>query len=279
MNRSEPYIGITGLTTVAEAKAVADIFASVARNVGPGSEKCLPGHHQPAFGFCINEQMIAGYARPNRRYVRMSELAGALQATHTYGINVFHHVIEEPTPEHVVAPLRVLFEMDDIYANNLCRVVQLNNKAVGVEVVAELRGLFPELKIIYQLQRDLLNSRSHGEVVDFLLPYVPLIDYILVDRSAGEGLPFDPVEAAVLLKQLRMAYPSLGLGVTGGFSPENVGDRLRYLNGELGGDFSLDVETHVRRKLSGEKWDDELDMRKVQAFLECAYGAFIEGHD
>lgn len=273
VQKPAPYIGITGITTAAEAEATAAAFA-FATGADDSALQRSRALHQAAFGYCVDARMIAGGPRPNLRYVQMEQFAAACRVAAPHGINVVHFLVEEPTLARVVEPLIVLFRMNDIYADNLCRTVQLNNKAIAVELVEALRSELPELRIIYQLQSSVLNGRTHEEVVDFLAPYVPLISYILVDRSAGLGVPFDPVEAAVLLQKVRTAYPALGLGVTGGFSPANVAERLHYLREEIGADFSIDVETKVRRKRSDAQWDDVLDAGKVGDFLEQAFGVF-----
>ena len=102
-------------------------------------------------------------------------------------------------------------------------------------------------------QRDIESLTLFNDTLEKWKPYLGDVS-VLLDASGGQGIDTP-------IKVLPNAGNPFKVGYAGGFNPENVADKLRYLltNDEVG-DFWIDMESGVRT-------DDWFDLDKVRRVL------------
>jgi len=136
--------------------------------------------------------------------------------------------------------------------------VQINVSWPEPEDIKEIKINHPKLKTILQVSNfSSLEERIKGYYVD----------YILIDTSRGEGVDFDIDEAIRIYNTIKKNNSAL-IGFAGGFSPENVRERVYFLKEKLDTrDFSIDAEGRLR---TGKY----LDSNKAEKYLKEAMKSF-----
>ncbi len=197
-----PYIGVTGAASVKEVNQLMRTFTSFGFN--------LESSHLPMVGFLVSQKTLSGQAG-NLRYPKVENLTALLEATKGLTFNTIHYnlsrgsgeVLPEarshPTLTHQIA---ALFNRG-IYADNLCRGVQLNIVWPSPDQIKNVINLLPDLKIILQLSQGCLVDPP-TQVVDRLGEYADLIQYALLDPSAGKGQVFSARSIYLIMNKLNL---------------------------------------------------------------------------
>jgi phosphoribosylanthranilate isomerase len=158
----------------------------------------------------------------------------------------------------------VLKTLDGVPAE-LLGAVQLN----GVIDPDELRKLHerrPDVPVIYQLRRELAD-RGDRDVVAHLQACRFAVSHVLLDLSAGRGVPLRDEERSRLADIVRSTVPEARMGIAGGISADNVGAMYHGAFEQLG-HVSVDTETAIR-----EPGTDAFSPKLSLEFLRRAYEA------
>lgn len=254
-----PYIGIAGVTTTAQAKAIGELSRS----------------GRPVMvGILASPATLAGRPSPYlpKRYAAAADIPDIFQdddcvlnAIHMSGCGGGKLV------GHLLAA-------EDAARGNL-DAIQLNgSRWPNAGSLLEWRETRRESRngpplLVLQVSREMIESVDHGprDLVDRLQHYVGVADHILLDQSGGWGRPVNLEWARAVARELhtRAGFNRVGFGLAGGLRPDNVG-HLRAFSREFGGAISVDAESGLRNP------SDELDIAKVRAFVSATYAMHEE---
>ncbi|WP_438029108.1 hypothetical protein [Sorangium sp. So ce233] len=243
-----PYVGISGVTTRAEALAALAAFPDCGRDLMVGalaSEKTLAGQQN----------------RWWRRYPKVESIAGVF-IDDPRCLNLVHYGADTP-PD--AATLLRLFEL----GGPLCHGVQFNGcwpEPANLEAFCrrfERAGRTP--RIVLQLGACPAGLSGVAWADARLAPYADrrLITDVLIDASGGTGKPLAVDRARELFAGLRSPFPHLGIGVAGGLFAETVPQIARLLQAGA----SVDAESGLR---DGADGGGRLDMARVKTYLAAA---------
>lgn len=134
-------------------------------------------------------------------------------------------------------------------------------KKLGEMVLPEDDGLFDRAWDAIEAGFDGLGQENGIELHVADREYRGLITDVLIDVSAGKGVPIDPAKVRGIVEAMRTWNANLGIGIAGGLCAETlpaVADLVREY------DLSIDAEGRLRNDR------DELDLEKVRAYLGAA---------
>lgn len=236
--REKPYIGVTGITSAREAKIIAQAFV----NAGLTDE---PSSHRGMIGVLVSEKSLTFPTKARTKYPDLDQVHQIFEITHGKVFNTLHyHTYHEL---NLAQQLEQLLDQYGLYTDRLCEGIQLNIKWPSVDEVEKTKTTFPDLKIILQLGPRVLTEKSPKDIAANLAPYIPLIDYALIDPSGGRRRIFQVNTVVPLYNQIRDAYPDLPLVFAGGFDARNAITRLWVLSQAVGTtNFSIDAEGGLR---------------------------------
>lgn len=243
------YIGITGIMTPAEVVAVSDQYMLAC---GFRVE-----HPRLALGVLATQKTLAGQPtkRPNRYPTR--EAIAEILSTVARGEEAIIHYCTDTT--HVGIADEIARAL--AWAGTHCTGIQIN-----APTIPDLRGaeFLRGRRVIQQVRVRSYESAHHA--VDALAPHAgSTVSDVLLDFSAGEGVPLDIDRALLFVDALTAAFPRLGIGIAGGLDAERVRRLGPVLRGRR---LSIDAESGLRTP------DDRLDLDKVRAYLAAALTAY-----
>ena len=245
-----PYIGITGFVNSHE---VADVLDSTPRE----SDRLL------MIGVLASSRTLLGReSRWPNRYPDVNSIA-AIFPQHHLALNLVHYNTEKPD-----TLCQQMVELTGLGGPDL-HGYQLNIPWPSVAELSGYRRQFPEMTIVLQISQTSLQmvDSSARDLVDKLArEYAGLVDYILLDPSAGYGIPLDSRWAAEYLQVLHEADLGMGLGVAGGLGPSSL-DLVEPLINDFP-DLSIDAESRLRDE------DDRLDTGKARDYIGKARQLF-----
>lgn len=282
----KPYIGVTGITTVAEASRFDQLAASIPNSSDPKS-------YRPMAGVLVSGRTMSGEVVPSRRYPPVGHLRAITDvlAHRSFTTVHFNTRVTEPLDEQVS---RVL----DIARS--AHGVQLNVVCPDPDALARLKSSHPDLEIILQIngssvsrvvsEMGLATGRvapSHlssedlsSAITTYLQRYAGLADHALIDLSGGQGRSINvDLTASLLPKWLVVAkLLSTRLGVAGGLGGPDTEFVLSKLTLALPESsrhaWSVDAESRVRKPaenpIEGESGQDDLDLDAVAQYLKAA---------
>lgn len=262
--KENPYIGITGPTTRQEVDHILDTFEANGFNREQG--------HEPMIGFLVALKSLKENSMANRRYPDFSNLPSLLEATGGYTFNTIHYNSRELS---TLGDQLVGVFSQGVYEEDLSRAVQVNIPWPPIAELRRAKAKLPDLKFIIQLSCSALRDRSPREVADLLATYGELANYTLIDPSGGQGIPFEPETVLPYYEAIKDKLPDLTVGLAGGFSGENVVERVNQIVGLIGTDqFSIDAEGALRDKVTDTFGDDIYNPKKVELFVAEAAQVF-----
>jgi len=134
----------------------------------------------------------------------------------------------------------------------------LNIEYPPLDQVIKIKNENNDLKIIFQLGKNSMKGNAHKKVSLKMAPYIPYIDYILIDASQGAGVELkilDTFEFAKPLKNLKT------LTFAGGLDGTSL---YKFIS--LVEDFCAGVD--AEGKLMNN--DDTLDHEKIRSYVRAA---------
>jgi hypothetical protein len=260
----KPYVGITGLTTGQEVKDILQLYGAFGYS--------METPHIPMLGYLVNDESLYDPGRQplSRRYPRFKEIAGLLRQGQGCALQVIHYSSARPDLAVQVARL-----LDGLYETGLCRAVQFNIPWPAVTELQKIKEMYPKLRLILQLSHQSMlaaGGTSPVEIVARVQAYGSAVSDVLIDPSAGRGLAFSLAGSTELaVYQLLSASGDLCLGFAGGFDGDTVSARVQeIIDLTAGSEFSIDVESRVRDRLSEREGDDVLSLHQVRRYLQAA---------
>jgi len=149
----------------------------------------------------------------------------------------------------------------------LSQAIQINQKWPDAAQIQQIKSKL-DLITVLQLPREVL-SQELETILAVLTRYQGQADYLLIDPSGGEGKDFDLEKSCDLLVSLDDALPNTTIGVAGGFSAENVADRINNIYTKVKRPFCVDAQGKLRTQ-------NRLDHQKCQNYLQNAVEAWLQ---
>lgn len=207
-------------------------------------------------GVLVSSKTLAGQTNkyPNR-YPLVERIAGIFTEK-PYTLNLIHFASDNPST--LGADLERLTQLGGMDLDGF----QLNMSWPDPDVIARHMDAHPGHRMVLQLGRETLNHFSWmkqsalEQQVERLRSY--RVTDLLLDASAGKGIPFDPVYSLELLRTLRGIH---ACGIAGGLKPETVPKLARLF--EEFPDLSVDAEGGLRDA------QDRLDVTKAVEYVEA----------
>lgn len=256
MSARKPYISITGIMSIDEARALAGKMQELKDRFGD--------HHDLFLGLLVSRKTLAGEKnRWPERFPHIDHLSSLV--TEAPGVySLVHWNTDEPW--RLAGPIVGISHM----AKNI-HGFQLNMAWPSIESLAIYRVFDPKAKIILQVGVKAMEMLGNSplRVASVLSEYESFVDYALYDPSGGKGTPFDITE---MYRYIDAAYQqgvheSTGIGFAGGLGPDTVEPMCEFLIGRYPG-LSIDAEGKLRDE------NDHLDLEKASTYLENAYRMF-----
>jgi phosphoribosylanthranilate isomerase len=261
----KPYIGIAGITSREQGKALTDQFHTNAVGVGGRGYYGL-------IGYCLTSEMINADGKiTNQRYIGLDDLK-ILNPKQPFGRNAIHYSPHPKNPDKFFIPDLINIFMgknSEIYKSTAGKVLQINRAFnISADLLESVKhkkdGMFPDLEIIFQAGPGDITKMIPDELIARLRPYEKYISGILLDSSFGTGRKMDVRAFAPYIAALEKAFPDKILVFAGGLNPENAAAQIAALSRVTSRPFSIDVESGVRNEA------DELDLAKTETFIRRA---------
>jgi hypothetical protein len=249
--RPVPYVGITGFTTNSQVRMV--LSRSKRRSQIPYF----------MVGVLVSDKTLRGERAKWHKRNPDRHLLGTIFEPRAHAINLvhFHSANQDLLPAQML-------EVDRL-AGEYCDGLQLNmtwpSPAIVEAYLARSISRKRKRTIVLQCGMRALEQLAHNPkkiAKRVKVEYEGLVDYVLIDPSGGEGKEFEIDFAYGCLAELFATCRSVGPGVAGGLSVDNVVEKIAPLVGVLPERFAIDVETRVRDQ------NDVLDIGKCIAFIK-----------
>lgn len=256
---ANPYIGITGAVTVQETEDICNAFGEAGYT--------LESPYIPMLGFLVSHTTLKGQPTENRRYPPVKELPRLLQATDKRVLTMVHYNTRETST--LADQVTDLYQ--GIYEEELCRALQLNVTWPEVRQVARIKEKFPDMQIVLQASQAAMKDKTSRTIAQKIKGYGNVISYVLIDPSGGRGKEFDEAISLLIYQSVRKECPHVRIGFAGGFTGENIAERVKRLEAEIkGSNFCVDAEGGLRDKITSKYGDDVLNMQKVRKYVRSA---------
>lgn len=256
--KARPYVGVTGLVTLEEVRAVRGFFSRARYN--------WESPHLPMLGFLASYKTLLNLPTFNRRYPAFQDLPSLLSEARGTLAMIHYNSRELSTLSGQVFDL-----LHDLYGNGLCQALQLNIIWPDSHHVQRIKEHFPDLQLVFQASSSAMSGLSPQELGKKILAYGDVFRYALLDPSGGRGMPFSLEDSVAQYIFLQEMLPDVTIGFAGGFDRGMVTERASLLVERVGTtDFCIDAEGGLRDKLSSTYGDDVLNKEKVSEYLTAA---------
>ncbi len=174
---------------------------------------------------------------------------------HPSAFNVIHYADYKRNGRTTASVLRDVYQ----YGGEYCHGIQLDMIWPATEIMWDTKEVHPYMKFILQVGRSAMSDilkegpdeKSLFRLSDKLnKEYSGAADYVLIDFSGGEGIPFDTKKMLLILSHLYKHSPSFSYVVAGGLHASNlnlVNEVLRY--------FPVSWDAQGRLRLTGSSTD------------------------
>lgn len=232
-------------------------------------------NHIPMMGFQVSYKTLKyGFSEGNRRVPHRDELPAILETVNGDVFPTIHYYTKEP--ELLVPQLEALLRFGSIHDKGLVGGVQINKVWPTTKQISEIRGRFPQLKIILQMSSAVTGDMLPEQVAEKLARDYKGVEYIILDSSHGRGIEFEVAESVSTHNTFRALGVESRTTFSGGFSGENVREKVAALSTALLSlDFSIDAEGGLRDRVGEGYGNDVLNLSRVQRYLEGAREAFL----
>jgi len=271
---NQNYIGITGVKTLSQTKAVFKKFKYYNLLDNQFS-------HFGMIGYLVNYQFkTEDYALESKKKPTLEELYNNLiylfnkpifKTIHYYTENnqAFSKEITELLKLPIAIPLK---QQREFSANSIDlreRLVNLNNLIGGIQLniespnpleILKIRKRFPGLKIIFQFRR---KYHKNFNLKNFVRKY-QVFDYILFDQSLGFGAEINLDKNQEIYRKVfnNGLHSNYNVGFAGGLNESNIYKKIKKIYKLLGNiNFSIDTQSGVRNP------EDKLEINKINNFL------------
>ena len=259
MPRPTPYVGITGFTQESEIKEVVE---------------CVPmdTNRWLMVGLLANSKtLIVLQDRYPNRHPPIERLPSlCLDDPRLFNVVHFYSEDKRNLVEEIAKILDIFARADNLNLHG----IQLNNSWIAQDTLFELKGNYPELKIIMPITRGMLDKMNYepSMVKDYVLGRRDLIDYCLIDPSEGAGRTFNPAHMASIFEELYESFhlSDIGFGFAGGLSASNAYRIIRPLALRYSR-LSCDAESALRSPPP----EDKLSTSMAEIYVQEAFAANV----
>ncbi|MBS3167331.1 hypothetical protein J4403_03950 [Candidatus Woesearchaeota archaeon] len=259
--KPQPYIGITGLTSMSEIRAIFEINKNL--------NLSLESNHLPMLGFLVSDKTLRGSSTENYRYPSVRDIPYLVEKASKEAFSMIHYNTHDKTT--IFEQVKELF--DKIYPLG-CRAIQFNVIWPPAEQISLIKDSFPEMKIVFQASKKVMTEHQN-EIVEKLNKYVNNLDYFLIDPSSGIGKEFNLEESLNFYNLITNNFSHLTIGFAGGLNSTNVySETNKILNLIKSSDFCIDAEGGLRNKVTEIYGQDFLDINQAKGYLSNALKAF-----
>jgi len=252
------YVGVSGVTTPEQARALLAAWPADA----PAQSLMI--------GALTSQKVLAGGER-NARSPAPEDIAEIFQTARQAGLrprapwesflvpralNMIHYFTKDTTDlgEQLLRACA--------HGGEPCDGVQVNVPWPDPEQLLHFLNYGGWERVVLQIGPKAMEYDFAAEdLTGTLRAYAGIITDVLLDVSAGRGLPIDPRCARGWVAAIRGTFPDLGIGIAGGLYAETlpaVADLVR----EYG--LSIDAEGRLREDR------DDLDLGKARAYIAAA---------
>lgn len=233
---NKPYIGTTGITCKEDVEVI----------------KQALGDSYGMYGVLVSDETLKG-GKPHRgRYPNIEALKDIFRVMPENALRAVHY-----NSEHTDQLSKDIEEIVSL-TDGLCNCIQLNIEYPQLDQVVTIKNENKELKIIFQLGKDSIKGKAYKNIASKIEPYVPYIDYILIDASQGAGIELKILDTIEFAKPLRKLRPLTFAGGLDGFS--------LYLFISLIEEFGASIDAEGKLMNSS----DTLDHEKVKRYIRAA---------
>lgn len=275
-----PYIGITGLGSLEEAKKITNYLEK--------SKPFLLLNHLSLTPYiimlgvtCSNKRLAdplsSGSTSPSLKdatKIFRSMPLNCLRMVHYFTEN--ENKLTEEIVQLFQQPLPInLTLLGDAPLSNLSAHylssssgLQINQSWPNPEILRTIVASIPDLQITLQLPKQILDQPII-DIVKKASNYADICQYLLIDPSGGQGQDLDLNYCSELLLALDEALPKTTIGVAGGFGAENVAERIKEIHAKVKRPFCIDAQGKLRT-------NNKLDVDKVKLYLANAFEAWAK---
>jgi hypothetical protein len=233
---NKPYIGITGITCKEDVEVIKQALR----------------YSYGMYGVLVSDETLKG-GKPHRcRYPKIEALKDIFRVMPENALRAVHYNSEYT--DQLSKDIEEIVRLTD----GLCNCIQLNIEYPPLDQVAIIKNENKELKIIFQLGKDSMKEKAYKNVASKIEPYVPYIDYILIDASQGAGIELKILDTIEFARPLRKLRPLTFAGGLDGFSLHLFISLIE----EFGA--SIDAEGKLMNN------SDTLDHEKVKRYIRSA---------
>lgn len=252
-----PYIGVTGIVTVADLYTVGDCCS------------LMPRSHRFMAGVLVSAKTLRGEPTESRRYPAVDQVDAILSESKRRGSWPVVHYNTRAVGDALSSELATL-----VRTFPSMRGLQLNVVRPSPTVVNAFAVDHPHVEVIAQMNRAAFGDPPvPADAIIYAHDY-PNAAHALLDLSGGRGADVDTAFAA----RVARAWPhNARLGVAGGLGPD-AEPTLCALHDDLGAErfsaLSFDAESRVRvpveDPIAGGKHQDRLDRDLALAWVSLA---------
>lgn len=234
------YVGICDFSNKEESLNTAQLFQLLCRQSGIRDRKLM-------IGVMMSYNTLTGQPSKYSAVWPKKEDISDIFVEHPFAFNTLHYADYEAETKITDLAAAAFWGGPRLHA------IQLDMVWPNPEMIRALREMYPKIKIVLQVNRKsfALVGESPRRLVKELVLYGDTIDYVLLDRSQGEGKPMDAEFLLPFVEEISRRLLHLDLAVAGGLGPETV-DLIKPLQGACPA-ISWDAQSKMRR--SGNKMD------------------------
>lgn len=242
----KPYIGVTGFTSKDEALRVLEATP-------PTGDRLL------MVGVLASSKTLRGEKNkwPNR-YPAVQKIAGIFPDD-PRALNLIHYSTDDPA-----TLFSQMLELTSLAGTNF-HGFQLNCAWPPQSELQHFRNAYPEAKIVLQIGErslEMVGHSAYGLSIKLFMEYKGLIDYVLLDGSAGRGQILEMEKVRRYLYVLQTLPIPIDLGIAGGLSPQSL-PLIEPLMRDFP-DLSIDAEGRLRDS------NDQLTIITVKEYVRLA---------
>jgi phosphoribosylanthranilate isomerase len=243
LSKPLPYIGVTGLQSARDASLISNFLHRNKFHQRLG----LP--YLVMLGITSSNKRLRDPESSGKTSPKLNSLVGIFEEMPSSGcLPMLHYFTDQP--QNLLVELKEIFTKplpsggEALFPTN-CYSVQINQEWPQPELVKGLKtALGKKLQIVLQLPAPALQE-SPEKIAKRVGIYE--IDYVLIDPSGGTGQDLDLDQASQLLLALD-TLPHIQMGVAGGFSAENVEERIIKLHEKVRRPFCIDAQGKLRNE-------------------------------
>ncbi len=233
---NKPYIGVTGITCIEDVEII----------------KSTLEDSYGMYGVLVSENTLK-MVKPHRgRYPNIDSLKEIFRAMPENALRAVHYNSRDVG--NISEDVRKIVELTD----GICNCVQLNIEYPPVDQVAKIKDWNKDINIIFQLGKESLGEFAYKYVTSNVKPYIPFIDYIIIDASQGAGAELKIIDTIKFAKPLSFIKP---LTFAGGLNGDNIHIFISLIE-----EFNASIDAEGR--LMND--NDNLDHDKVISYIRIA---------